>query len=302
MRLGTRGSPLALRQTDLVRNALATAHSDLEIHVVVVETRGDLIRDKPVSEIGDKGIFVRAIEARLLDRTIDLAVHSLKDVPSDVESPGLAIAAFSPREDPRDVVIAATGQRLADLPPGARIGTGSARRRALLQDMRPDLIALDIRGNVGTRLRKLREGMYDAVILAAAGVLRLGLERQITEYLPLDGWPPDAGQGIIAVQGRAGDEATSLVEPIDCKESRQEAEAERAVARALNADCHSPVAALARVRGKHLVIDAAAARDDLRGLCRASAEGPADVARDIGYSLGTRLAAALGRGGTYTEV
>ncbi len=300
VRLGTRGSALARRQTELVRDALETAIPDVTFVTEVIETQGDRVQDRPISQIGDKGAFVRALEARLLDGTVDLAVHSLKDVPSDVSVPGLALGAYSAREDPRDVLISASGAALADLPTGATVGTGSPRRRAQLLAVRPDLVALDIRGNVDTRLRKLRAGMYDAIILAAAGLIRLCIEDQITQYLPLNSWLPDAGQGIMAVQGRVGGEAMELVREIDCRDSRLAAEAERAVARALNADCHSPIGALARIAEDRLTLDAVAARDDLHHLTGERGEGPACDASAIGLEVGARLAASLGRIGGYT--
>jgi hydroxymethylbilane synthase len=301
VRMGTRGSALARRQTDLMREAIERAHPDVEIRVEVIETVGDRVRDQPISKLGDKGVFVRAIEARLLNGSIDLAVHSLKDVPSDVTVPGLSLAAFSPREDPREVVISAEGQTLAELPPGATVGTSSPRRRALLAAVRPDLVPQDIRGNVDTRLRKVREGNYAAIILAAAGLHRLGLAGEITEYLPLEDWLPDAGQGIMTVQGREGDEATTLAQAADCRDSRLAALAERAVARALGADCHSPIGALARIDGETLALKAVAARDDLGGLQLDELAGPLGEAERIGLQVGQRLASLLGKTGVYTE-
>jgi hydroxymethylbilane synthase len=300
VRLGTRGSALARRQAELVRQALIAAVPDLCVTVSVIETPGDHNQDQPVSRIGDKGVFVRAIECALLDGSIDLAVHSLKDVPSDVEDPELSLAAFSTRADPRDVIISRDGRRLRELPPGATVGTGSPRRRAQLREARLDLEALNIRGNVDTRLRKLDEGQYDAIVLAAAGLHRLGLESRITEYLPVTSWLPDAGQGIMVVQGRAGDEAVEIAGAIDCPESRLAALAERAVARALHADCHSPIGALARVEGGQLRLDAVAASDDLGSLHRQAGAGPAEQAVSIGLAVGTRLAESLGRTDVYT--
>lgn len=293
LRLGTRGSALARRQTDLIRSALERAHPELEILVEVIETRGDRVQDRPISQIGDKGVFIRAIEAQLLEGRIDLAVHSLKDVPADVVVPELTLAAFSEREDPRDVVITNSGQGLMELPAGARVGTSSPRRRALLAATRPDLIPADIRGNVDTRLRKLRTEEYDAIILASAGLLRLDLQAEITEYLPLETWLPDAGQGIMVVQGRTDDPATELAEVIDCPTSRVAAAAERAVARALEADCHSPIGALALVEDNLLTLRAVAASGDLSGLERAGGQGPVTAAEAIGWAVGERLAAQL---------
>jgi hydroxymethylbilane synthase len=211
-----------------------------------------------------------------------------------VIAPDLTLAAFSAREDPRDVLISNGGRLLRELLPGARVGTSSPRRRALLAAVRPDLSATDIRGNVDTRLRKLRAGQYDAIILAAAGLHRLHLEKEITEYLPLEEWLPDAGQGVMAVQGRVDDPTTQLAGAVDCPESRAAALAERAVARALDAGCHSPIGALARIRGDVLTLDAVAAAEDLRHLRRERLAGLVTDAEAIGWEVGARLASSLG--------
>ena len=295
VRIGTRGSALARRQAEMMRAKLQQHFPALEILVEIVETQGDRVQDRPISLIGDKGVFIREIEVLLLDRAIDLAVHSLKDVPADVTVPGLTLAAFSEREDPRDVLISRSGAGLIDLPSGAYIGTSSPRRRALLAASRPDLKAADIRGNVDTRLRKLREGRFDAIILAAAGLHRLGLRSEITEYLSVETWLPDAGQGIMTLQGRADDPLTVVAGAVDCRTSRMAATAERAVARSLNADCHSPIGALARVDGNTLTLDAIAAGDEIGRLSRERASGPAVEAERIGREVGARLAASLGR-------
>jgi hydroxymethylbilane synthase len=258
----------------------------------VVETRGDRVQDRPVSEIGDKAVFVGAIEDALLAGEIDLAVHSLKDLPSDEERPELVLAAFSPRADPRDVLVSREGCLLAELPAGARVGTSSLRRRAQLMAARPDVSACDIRGNVDTRLRKLAEGSYDAVILAAAGLDRLGRGEEITEYLPVELFVPDAGQGIIAVQGRAGDAATGLAQAIDEHRSRVVAAAERTVVRTLGADCRSPVGAHAMLTSDRLRMLGMTANEDGSDLRRAEVEGPIDR----GEELGRKLALELSRG------
>lgn len=301
IRLGTRGSPLALRQTELIAQALGAAHPDVAFETRVVRTEGDRVTDRPLSQFGDKGVFVRALEDALLAGDVDLAVHSLKDVPSDLVVPGLSLAAFSPRADPRDALVSRDGLGLADLPPGSRVGTSSPRRRMQLLVARPDLQVQDIRGNVDTRVRKVREGHYDAVILAAAGLERLDRQHEVTEYLPLPEWLPDAGQGIMVVQGRVDDEAARLAASIDCGASRHVATAERAVARALHADCHSPIGALARIDGETLALDAVAARDDLGGLTREHAEGPLGKAEAIGLAVGARLAQSLGGVAGYTQ-
>jgi hydroxymethylbilane synthase len=290
--IGTRGSALARRQTDLILQRLTASYPKIDFRVRVVETRGDRVQDRPVSEIGDKAVFVGAIEDALLAGEIDLAVHSLKDLPSDEERPELVLAAFSPRADPRDVLVSREGCLLAELPAGARVGTSSLRRRAQLMAARPDVSACDIRGNVDTRLRKLAEGSYDAVILAAAGLDRLGRGEEITEYLPVELFVPDAGQGIIAVQGRAGDAATGLAQAIDEHRSRVVAAAERTVVRTLGADCRSPVGAHAMLTSDRLRMLGMTANEDGSDLRRAEVEGPIDR----GEELGRKLALELSRG------
>jgi hydroxymethylbilane synthase len=298
VRLGTRGSPLAREQAAIVERALRTAHPGITIESVVIRTTGDRFQDRPLSEVGDKGVFVRGIEQGLLDGTIDLAVHSLKDVPADVDVPGLELVAYSPREDPHDVLISRSGAGLMDLPPGARIGTSSARRRVQLLALRPDLTVEDIRGNVDTRLRKVQDGDYDAVILAAAGLARLGLGQVITQVLPFDAFTPDPGQGIIVVQGRKGERASQLAQAIDDATSHAAADAEREVVRALGADCHSPVGALAEVNAEVMTVTAMAFLDPTGPLVRASVEGSVTSAAELGARLGADL---LARVGPYTD-
>lgn len=293
--LGTRGSKLAMRQTELIANLLREHFPGIDLRTVIVQTEGDRLQDRPLSQFGDKAVFVRAIERELLNGTVDLAVHSLKDVPADVETPGLTLVAFSARADPRDVLVSRSGNPLADLPPGSRVGTSSLRRRVQLAAMRPDVMAADIRGNVDTRLRKVRDGDYDAIILAAAGLERLGLEQSITEYLPVEAFVPDAGQGIMVVQSRVRDEVAAMAASVDDLDSRHRALAERAVVRALGAGCRSPVGAYATRDGSMLRIRAVAATADLRRLERVDDSGPFDDPVALGARVGRRLLEAIGR-------
>src|SRR5262245_60057933 len=198
LRVGTRGSRLALRQTDEVVALITAAHPDLAIEQVIVKTVGDRILDAPLSKIGDKGLFTKELDAALERDEIDLAVHSLKDLPTDT-APALAIAAVLEREDPADVLIASSGAALDDLPGGARVGTSSLRRRAQLLALRPDLAIADLRGNVTTRIERAKRGEYDAIVLARAGVARLGLLSHVTEEFGPDRMLPAVGQGAIAV-------------------------------------------------------------------------------------------------------
>jgi len=259
----------------------------------VISTEGDRVQSVSISQLGDKGVFVRAIEAALVKNEIDVAVHSLKDVPSDQEVPELRLAAYSSREDARDVLVSRDGTLLCDLPPGASVGTGSLRRRAQLAAVRPDLQARDIRGNVDTRLRKLHDGEYDALILAAAGIIRLNLYNLITEYLSVATFTPDAGQGILAIQTRRDEQLDDVTRSLDDAASRLCAAAERSCVRALGADCRSPVGAYATLEGDELTIDGMAAREDGSQLHRDRIRGAAVDALGLGTELGGRLLSAF---------
>lgn len=287
--VGTRGGALALCQADLIVALLRARFPDRRVLVLRVQTAGDRAPDRPITEIGDKGVFVRAIEQTVLAGEVDIAVHSLKDVPSDVATPGLVLAGFSAREDPRDALLSATGDPLDRLPAGSRVGTSSLRRRVQLQAVRPDLAAAEIRGNVDTRLRRLEDGQYQALILAAAGLRRLGLADAITQYLPVDLFVPDAGQGIIALQTRPDTEAEVMAQAVSDPRSSAAARAERATVRALQADCHSPVGAYARIDGEHLRLRAMAATEDGNRLVRAEQNGGVGEAEELGRAVGEKL-------------
>jgi hydroxymethylbilane synthase len=245
--IGTRSSALARWQADWVLTCLATAWPDLDCQTPkVFTTSGDRILDKPLPEIGGKGLFTEELENALRSGEIDLAVHSLKDLPID-DASGLVIGAICPREDAHDVLISRDGETLAALPPGARVGTSSLRRSAQLLAVRPDLSLLPMRGNVDTRVRKALRGDYDAIVLAAAGVLRLGLGEHITEYLPFEVMLPAPGQGALAVQCRVDDLATrERLVAIDDAAARADVTAERAFLKALGGGCSAPVAAYAQ--------------------------------------------------------
>ena len=243
LRLGTRGSKLALAQSHWVADALRAAHPELDVEIQVIQTRGDATQaaNIPLASLGDKGIFAKELEAALLAGEIDLAVHSMKDLEHTLPE-GLVIAAVPKREDPRDALV---GSTLDALPPGARVGTGSVRRRALLLSRRPDLQLLEIRGNVDTRLRKFREGQYDAICLAVAGLNRLGLQDNITEILDPEWFTPDPGQGAVAVETRLGDRRVrDYLLPIDDPVSSATTGVERAFLRAMGGGCKTPLGAL----------------------------------------------------------
>jgi hydroxymethylbilane synthase len=273
--------------------AIRSRFPDMDVSTRVISTQGDRLQDFSISQLGDKGVFVRNIEDALLSGEIDLAVHSLKDVPSDEEVPELRLAAFFPREDPRDVLVSREAKTLHEVAPGALVGTSSLRRRSQLSAYRPDVRAKDIRGNVDTRLKKLQDGEYDALILAAAGLLRLGRADTITEYLPIDLFTPDAGQGILAIQTRRDGWLEELTERLDDRDSRLAAGAERACVRALGADCRSPVGAFATVDGDELLVVGMAAREDGSQLHRDSVRGAVSESVELGGELGSRLLAAF---------
>ncbi len=293
--VGTRGSALALAQTERVIAALRQALPENEYVVQTIKTLGDRVVDVPLSQFGTTGVFVKEIDRLLLDGAIDLAVHSLKDVPPE-ETPGLVLAAFPERADPRDALVSRDGTRFVELPSGARVGTSSIRRRAQLRAHRPDLRYLDnLRGNVDTRLRKLAQGDYDAIVLAAAGLERLGRANEISDYLPVDLCLPDAGQGILAVQVRESDAiALELISRIDNPIVRAEALAERAVLRAFGGGCKVPVAAHARLAGSTIHLDGLVATPDGSRIVRASLDGPAAAPEALGAALWRRLAASGG--------
>jgi len=287
--IGTRGSALALRQSEWVAGELRRLHPGLDVELLIIRTRGDRIIDRPLTEVGGKGLFVKEIESALLSGDVDLAVHSLKDVPTETP-PGLALAAFPPREDPRDVLVCRGAAGLAALPPGARVATSSLRRIAQLRHVRRDLVFVPIRGNVDTRLRKLHEGEADAVVLAGAGLVRLGLTSVITEWLSPGVCVPAAGQGILCLETRDDDPTTrALVAPLDSPASRACAEAERGVVAALQGGCDIPLGVLGGVRESVLHLIAALA--DLQGsrLIRAEGEGSLGDSSAVGEDVARRL-------------
>lgn len=260
--LATRRSALALAQSRAFARSLESVCQGVTVEELHVFTTGDRIVDRPLYEVGGKGLFVKELEEALLDGRAHFAVHSFKDVPSQV-APGLAIVGVPRREDPRDAFLSRDGSTLMSLPHGARVGTSSLRRSAALKIVRPDLEILPLRGNVDTRLRKLEEGAFDAIILALAGLRRLGLEQRVTEVLPPEVMLPAIGQGALAIECRASDEETrAVMARIDHAETALCVAAERGVMRALGADCHTPIAAFAERRGETLFLRAMLAEPD----------------------------------------
>ena len=294
--VGTRGSKLALWQTKHVAGLLRAGSPDLEVEVKTIQTRGDVVRDRALSQVGGKGLFVKEIENALLSGEIDLAVHSLKDMPTE-QPEGLTLGAILERADPRDALVVRTGQgSLDDLPRGARVGTSSLRRRAQLLAARPDLEVLDLRGNVDTRLRKLREGQYEAVVLAAAGLARLGFEAAASQALPVDVMLPAVGQGALCVEIRAEDGATqALLSMLDHTATRWATMAERALLRRLEGGCQVPIGAYGQEDGGQLVLQGMVAALDGSRIVRDEIQGPAKEAEALGAALAERLLASGGR-------
>ena len=287
LRIATRKSALALWQAEHVAVLLRAAHPGLAVELVPLSTRGDEILDQPLATIGGKGLFLKELEVAMLEGRADLAVHSLKDVPAELE-PGFALPAILPRADAADAFVSNDHADLAALPPGAKVGTSSLRRQAQLRALRPDLELLDLRGNVGTRLAKLDAGRYDAIVLACAGLERLGLAARIRSRLAAPDWLPAPGQAAIAIEARADQPATlALLAVLDDADTRLEVGAERAMNRVLGGSCTVPVGAWCTLteRGLHLrglVGDAASGR-----LLHAQADGTDAVA------LGQAVAQAL---------
>ena len=290
VRIATRGSALALWQAKYARDALRKQEPELEVELIVIKTTGDQILDRPLSEIGGKALFVKEIEQALLEGAADIAVHSMKDVPTSL-APGLRIAAVSAREDPRDALCCRSEQVFSDLPPGARIGTSSLRRACQLLAIRPDLEIVPLRGNVPTRLQKLDNGQYDAIILASAGLVRLGMGARISERLALDVCLPAVGQGALGLETRADDDEMGqrAHRALHDEEVAACVAAERGYLRALEGDCRTPLAAFAVAdRGDLALTGLVGARD---GGCviRSQVRGSVDGAEQ----LGTRLAATV---------
>ena len=276
--IATRKSELAMWQANHAASLLREAHPGLEVTLLPMVTKGDIILDQPLAQIGGKGLFLKELERALLKGEADIAVHSMKDVPVE-QVPGLEVDVLLERANPFDALLGREGQKLAELHEGARVGTSSLRRQCQLRALRPDLELADLRGNVNTRIRKLEEGEYDAIILACAGLERLGLERYITETLEPPAWLPASTQGTIGIQNRSGDDAVrELLEPLANAEAALRTRAERAVATALEGSCQVPLAVYSTVSGGDLAISGLVGTPDGSRVLRADRFGPvADV-------------------------
>lgn len=289
--VGTRGSLLAQWQTNYVLAALKQIAPEIEIETRIIKTSGDKDQTRTLAELGGLGAFTKEIENALLSHEIDFAVHSLKDLPTEL-SVGLALAAITERADPRDCVVSRHHLSLMQLPPGARIGTSSARRSAQVRALRPDAQIIPLRGNVDTRLRKAQTEAYDAIVIAAAGIIRLGHAGEITEYLARDTFFPDPGQGALAIEIRADDaELASLIAHLDHAPTRMAVTAERAFLRALGGGCRLPIGAYAEMRGGQLHLDALIASDDGTDITHGESAGDPLAAEELGTKLAARLSA-----------
>ena len=294
--IGSRGSKLALWQAEWVRSRLSALRPGVEVRIEIVKTSGDVLRDAPLSIIGGQGAFTKELEDALLGGRIDIAVHSLKDLPT-VLPESLRVAAVTEREDARDALVLRAGAddrvgSLAELPRGATVGTSSQRRRAQLKHLRPDAVVKELRGNVDTRLRKLDAGEFDAVILASAGLRRLGLENRISAALSTAEMLPAVGQGALGVETRADDENTNeVVSLLDHAPTRAACEAERALLRSLGGGCLVPIAAHATVAGKRLRVEGLVAGPDGGRVLRDAVEDDTGQAVRAGETLAARLRA-----------
>ena len=301
LKIGTRGSALALAQANEVASRLRQAHPALAsgdaIEIKIIKTTGDRIQDRTLSEIGGKGLFTKEIEEALIAGDIDLAVHSMKDVPTFLPE-GLEIVSILPREDPRDALFLRNGGDvggLADLPSGAVVGTASLRRQAQVLAARPDLTVVPLRGNVGTRLRKLEEGQVDATLLALAGLRRLGMTERIDHVLEPEEMLPAVAQGAIGLEARVDDEATlAWLAALSDKRSDREVAAERACLAVLDGSCRTPIAALARLEGFELWLRGLIAAPDGTAVIRAEGRAEAEDAVALGRSIGEEIKAKAG--------
>lgn len=285
IRIGTRGSALALWQADHVAGRLRAAGHRVDIKRIM--TTGDRTLDKRLETVGGKAAFLKEIEEALVAREVDLAVHSLKDVPTALPD-GLTLCAFLPREDPRDAVLSLEGRTLAELKRGARVGTTSLRRAALIKELRKDLVIEDLRGNVDSRIRRLREGRFDAILLAMAGLIRLGRESEVAEALNPVQFIPAPGQGVIALECRAGDAAIlEAAAPLHDPPTARGVDAERAVLAGLGGSCNVPMGAYAEANGRTLRLWGFLARPDGSRMVRAHVEG--DDPQEVGGELAEQL-------------
>jgi hydroxymethylbilane synthase len=291
LRIATRKSALALWQAEFVKAELEKFHPTLTVELVPMITKGDIILDTPLAKIGGKGLFVKELEQAMLDGRADIAVHSMKDVPVDFPE-GLGLHVICEREDPRDAFVSNTYENLNALPQGAIVGTSSLRRQCQIKALRPDLDIRDLRGNVNTRLAKLDEGQYDAIILAAAGLIRLEMPERIAQYIAAETSLPANGQGAVGIECRNDDDATKvLLAPLEHSPTRIRVVAERAMNRKLQGGCQVPIGAYAEIEGEQLTLRGLVGAVDGSEILKQSVAGHVDQAEQLGEQLADRLLA-----------
>ena len=280
---------MALWQAHWVKDQLEKNSPEIQVEIVKIKTTGDRITDRPLAMVGGKGLFVKEIEQQLLDKDIDIAVHSMKDMPGELPE-GLCIGAIPVRENPFDVLISRDEMTLDALPQGAKVGTSSLRRASQIRHLRPDLQTLSIRGNLDTRLKKLENGAYDAIILAAAGLIRLGMGSKITQYLDDQQMLPAVGQGALCIESRKGDARIDvLLQNIDDRNTRIPVESERAFLKQLEGSCHIPVACFGTIDGETVTLTGLVASEDGREIIKERITGTADDAQKMGIELANTL-------------
>jgi len=291
IRIATRKSPLALWQAYYVRDRLLEIHQDLEVELLTMTTQGDKILDTPLAKVGGKGLFVKELEVGMLNGNADIAVHSMKDVPVDFPD-GLELAIVCPREDPRDAFVSNNYNSLRELPEGAVVGTSSLRRQTQLKVNRPDLQIKDLRGNVNTRLRKLDEGEYDAIILAAAGLIRLEMKDRIQDYISPEESLPAIGQGAVGIECRVGDERVhQLIAPLGDPDTTLRIKAERALNKRLEGGCQVPIGGFAELQQDKIYLRALVASLDGKRIIRAEKTGDVSQAEQLGIDVADELLA-----------
>ncbi|WP_444996497.1 hydroxymethylbilane synthase [Aliikangiella sp. IMCC44359] len=292
IRIATRKSPLALWQAEFVKAELERFHPELEVELVPMSTKGDKILDTPLAKIGGKGLFVKELEVAMLEGRADIAVHSMKDVPMEFPD-GLGLPVICQREDPLDAFVSNNYQTIDKLPAGAIVGTSSLRRQCQLKAYRPDLKIADLRGNLGTRLGKLDEGQYDAIILATAGLLRLKMPSRIAQKIPADFILPAGGQGAVGIECRLDDTVTQkLLAPLNHTETAIRVSAERAVNNRLQGGCQVPIGAFSQIKNDQIIIDALVGSMDGKHIIQRQVNGPIDQAEALGVQIAEQLLAA----------
>lgn len=295
IKIGTRKSLLALAQSNHIKDQIEARHPDVTVELVKIVTKGDKILDVPLAKVGGKGLFVKELEEAMLRHDVDIAVHSMKDVPAELPD-GLRLAIITRREDPRDAFISNNYKSLADLPAGARVGTSSLRRRSQLAKLRPDLVIEDLRGNLDTRLRKLDEGQYDAIILAAAGLNRLKLSQRATGFFETSDMLPAVGQGAVGIEMRSDDaELYEAISFLDHRDTTVAVTAERAFLLRLEGGCQVPIAGFCTVDGDEISMSGLVASVDGATVIRRTATGAAADAETIGRELAEEILAAGAR-------